>query len=101
MALQINLSAEQSTVGAAFPNAYARIVGMQYELKKDEILIFVDIHADQAARGAGKNPIGGNVYKAKNGVDTADLDAATSPGVRKVLYNYLKTLPEFQAAADV
>ena len=101
MALQISLTAEQSLVGVAFPAAYARIVAVQYDMKTNEVLIFVDIHADQAARVAKKNPIGGNVYKAVNGVDTDDLDANPSVGVKKICYKYLKTLPEFQVSTDV
>lgn len=100
MALQMNLPAARTAVGLDAPEAYARIVAFAFDAKTSEVQVAVDVHANAAARHAGKNPISGGVFKGQVGVDTPDLDASIT-GVRAALYGWLKTLPDFAGAEDV
>lgn len=98
MALQLNLT--ESDVGLAIPEAYARIVVLQFDTKSGEVTVYVDIHATAAARNENKNPVSGRVYRGKVGVDMPNLDD-TIPGIRAAIYNWLKTLSDFAGALDV
>lgn len=98
MALQLNLA--DTNVGVPAPEAYARIVSLNFDVRMNLVHVAVDIYFDQAMREAGKSPVSGGVYTGTVGVDMPSLDD-TIPGVRAALYAWLKTLPAFAGATDV
>jgi hypothetical protein len=98
MALQLNLA--DTNVGLPAPEAYARIAALSFDTMTGLVRVAVDIHASLAARVAGKNPIGGGTYEGIVGLDMPTLDADI-PGIRSVIYTWLKTLPAFAGAIDV
>lgn len=100
MALQMNLTPDRTAVGLAAPEAYARIVAYAFDSKTTELTVAVDVHASAAARQEGKNPVSGGVFKGKVVDGAPDLDASIA-GVRTILYQWLKGLPEFAGASDV
>jgi hypothetical protein len=100
MALQIDLSAEKSNTGVAAPTAYARIVQLAFDTRTGQVSLAVDVHATQQTRTDGKSPVYGGIYSGIVGTDMPNLDD-TIPGVRAVLYTWLKTLPDFAGAIDV
>ena len=95
MALQVNLSETQSGIGAAIPAAYARITGIQWSVHEGKFVFAVEYHWNQEARKSALRPIGGQVFQVE------DFDFSADVGVKKSLYNYLKTLEIFQGAQDV
>jgi hypothetical protein len=89
MALQLNLT--NSDVGYEFSEAYARILFAR--TFKDQTFIFVNFHADAAARWANKNPVKQKEYIAT----TQDLTGDFFPS----MYTWLKTQADFAGAVDV
>jgi CO/xanthine dehydrogenase Mo-binding subunit len=87
MALMLNLPT--SPLGIGFPNAYARVAGVNGD--KTAIRVMVEIHATEAARAAGAHPIETRLH-------TLPLpsDAPLYPAV----YDALKALPEYAGAVD-
>jgi hypothetical protein len=100
MALQLDLPSSKTTTGVAAPEAYARIVQFVYDARANRVTCYVDTHASQATREAGKSPVAGGAYAGIVGVDMPNLDASIA-GVRTELYTWLKTLPDFAGATDV
>lgn len=94
MALQVALSSEQSGIGTAIPAAYARIVAIQWSTQDNKVLFAVEYHWDEAARRAPLRPIGGQTFAVE------DFDFSADLGIKKALYNYLKTLEVFTGAQD-
>lgn len=108
MALQLNLPKEKTTVKLAAPTAYARIVQVLYNADTGAIEVAINIYADAdaAARPApGRSPesapIGGGVIAGVVGQKGLPNIDDTMPGMRAVLYGWLKTLPEFAGSKDV
>jgi len=95
MALQVSLTSENSGIGAAIPQAYARVVAIQYSIQDGKVLFAVEYHWDVAARQVPLRPIGGQTFSVEDFDFTADI------GIKKALYTYLKTLPAFVEAIDV
>lgn len=81
MALQINLSAADTSIGVGFPNAYAKIG--DYFGNKNTIQYQVAVWADAAAREANCAPVRSDAYY----VEIADLSGDIMPA----LYADLKT----------
>lgn len=98
MALQINMT--ETNVGLEAPQAYARIMSLNFNATDGKVSVHVDIYASEAARQAGKIPIGGAVYSGTVGIDFPSLDESI-PGIRAAVYTWLKTLPAFSGAVDV
>lgn len=95
MALQVSLTAEQSGIGTAIPEAYARIVAIQYSVQDGKVLFAVEYHWNVAARQTPLRPIGGQTFSVDN------FDFAADVAIKRALYDYLKTLPAFAGAIDV
>ena len=87
MALQYNLAT--SDVGVACPEAYAKI--MSFTGYKSIFIVYVFVYASQAARNADNRPVK---------VMTFNCPVPTSAPFN-YLYDYMKTLPEFDTAIDV
>lgn len=98
MALQLNMP--DTNIGLAVPEAYARIISLSFNARTGAVQVYVDIYASGTARQSGKAPVGGGIYEGKVGVDFPSLDD-TIPGIRAVVYAWLKTLPAFSGAIDV
>ena len=98
MALQVNLP--DSSVGLPAPEAYARISHLQFNVKHGVVIVTVETHANVDARLSDKTPILTKSYSGIVGIDLPNLDD-TLPGIRTVLYEWLKTLPDFTQAIDV
>ena len=99
MALQMDL--QETNIGVPAPQAYVRIVAYSYDAQSNNVQVAVNIYASEAARRAGKTPIGGGIYSGVVGVSFPSLDEPISSGVRGALYSWLKTQPAFLAAVDV
>jgi hypothetical protein len=93
MALKGNLSAEDSMVGYAFPECYARIAFTR--VTKDSTFIYVLWHADEAARQNDKNPVKFWEYEVSNNLIPQVAPTLVSS------YEYLKTLPIFAGWIDI
>ena len=94
MALKVSLSQEQSGIGVAIPEAYCRIVAVQWPTQEGKLAFGVEYHWDEAARRANLRPVGGQAFA----VD--DFDFSSDVGLKKSLYGYLKTLEAFAGAQD-
>lgn len=116
MAIQVNLTAEQTNIGADVTGAYARIVAMHWDAKTGKATIAVDVWWNRAARDMlTKAPIFGGVYNAKfysseiNSDFTRGLpvdpavDALPTLGglAQNHLYTFIKTVPDFSSGVDV
>lgn len=89
MALTLNLV--NSDVGYEFKDAYARILFAR--TFKDQTFVFVNFHADEAARWANKNPVKQKEYIAQTSSLVGDFFPA--------MYTWLKTQEDFAGAIDV
>jgi hypothetical protein len=98
MAIQLDI--QDSNVGLAAPQAYARIAAVRYDVAANTVEVAVNIYASAQARTDGKSPIDGGVFVGQPGVDMPVLDD-TIPGLRAAVYAWLKTLPKFAAGIDV
>jgi hypothetical protein len=87
MALQLSLA--MSSVGIAFPAAYARVTTVSGD--KNQANVMVEIHATEAARQAGARPVETRFH-------TFPMPA-TSP-LYPAIYGALKLLPEYSGAVD-
>ncbi len=90
MALIGPLAAEDSNVGFAFAQSYARI--WVARLDTSVTLITVNWYADQAAREANATP----VRQKEFGTSTTSLTGDIFPA----MYTWLKTLPDFAGYVD-
>jgi hypothetical protein len=119
MALRISLAAEATNVGAAAPEAYARISSYIFDAASGLTSVSVLIYINQAARVAGKTPIATRSHRgapagtvlpeSPNGrhgggyrgisLTLPSLDEIND-GVRNTLYTWLKTLPDYAGAVD-
>jgi hypothetical protein len=90
MALIGPLSAEDSIVGFAFTQSYARIYVAR--LDTSVTLMTVNWYADQAAREANANP----VRQKEFGTSTTSLTGDIFPA----MYTWLKTQPDFAGYVD-
>lgn len=87
MALQ--LSMPTSPLGIGFPSAYARIARVSGD--KNSARAMIEIHANEAARQAGAQPIETRIH-----TSPMPSDAPLYP----TLYSALKLLPEYAGAVD-
>jgi len=87
MALTFNI--ENTTVGAAFNAAYAKIVDFHGQ-NNGRVMVVVDVFASQSARQQDAKPVHRFAYDLP--VPNGDL----MPG----LYASLKSMPEFEGAQD-
>jgi hypothetical protein len=93
MALQLAFTSDQTNVGLAAPEAYARFEHLSFTAPGDLHLV-VAVYANAATRLAGKRSLFSMAFIATG------LAFATSD-VQAEVYTYLKTLPEFAGATDV
>lgn len=89
MALKVNL--QTSAYGFSFSEAYVRIT--EIFINKSTTTFQIGIHANEDARIQYARQLETRLYS----INTDDIDSKILP----FLYNYLKTLPEFQGAEDV
>lgn len=90
MALHLSLSADDTSIGVAFPEAYAKIG--DYFGNKNTIQYQVAVWADAAAREAGRSPVRSDAYY----VEIADLSGDIMPA----LYEDLKTHAPYDGGSD-
>jgi CO/xanthine dehydrogenase Mo-binding subunit len=88
MALLLNM--DTSSLGASFPQAYARIARVSGD--KNTSMVQVEIHANQAARLLEARPIELRVHR---------LEMPHDVPLYPTLYGALKALPEYAGAVDV
>jgi hypothetical protein len=94
MALQLSIGTE-SSIGAAFPAAYARVIfGRTFA---ENVVITVNLYADEAARRAEKGSFDQKHYECLQ----SDLTVEAGDHLHAPLYRHLKTLAEFAGAVDV
>lgn len=88
MALLLNL--ENTRIGAPVSQAYARIQSIAGSQTNFHISVYV--YYNQNARSTFSDPISMTSHV----INTSDLKGDILPA----LYNYLKTLPEYEGATD-
>ena len=94
MAIQLSIGTE-SSIGAAFPAAYARVIfGRTFA---ENIVITVNLYADEQARRDDKGSFDQKHYECLQ----SDLSVEAGDHLHAPFYRYLKTLPEFAGAVDV
>lgn len=94
MALQ--LSEEQSS---GISGDYWKV--SRIDIVDDNICVCViELYKDQAARGAGKSSITSKEYRLE-GVTSNSEYTSVGDTPAKLIYEHLKTLPEFTGAVDV
>lgn len=98
MALQLPVTNSNSDIGdVSFSAAYARVLfGRTF---KDNLVITVDFHVDEAARLAGKNAFQQRHYEAA-AVEVSAL-ALAGDHPHAPMYRWLKQQPDFTGAVDV
>jgi hypothetical protein len=87
MALMLNLPT--SPLGIGFPNAYARVARVSGD--KNAIRVMVEIHATEAARHAGAQPIETRLHT---------LPLPSDAPLYPAIYAALKAMPEYAGAVD-
>lgn len=88
MALKINV--DDSNIGIAFPEAYARIVSLT--ATKHQIRYAVHVHASESARQQNKQTIRQDEFDAEMQSISGDIYPA--------LYQHLKTHPFYASGID-
>ena len=108
MALQLNLTSDQTNQGIECPVAYCRIVDVHFDLLSGKVDVAVNGYATVEARAASKSPVWGGVFTGYPGAEASEANLypmpsldATVPGVRAALYAWLHTIPVFAGASDV
>lgn len=91
MALLVSLTADDTSIGVAFPEAYAKIG--DYFGNKQTIQYQVAVWADAQARIDGKAPVRQDAYY----VEMVDVQGDLMPA----LYANLKTIPPYDTGVDV
>jgi hypothetical protein len=91
MALLISLTADDTSIGVAFPEAYAKIG--DYFGNKQTIQYQVSVWADAQARLDNKAPVRQDAFY----VEMADLSGDLLPA----LYENLKTIAPYDTGVDV
>lgn len=95
MALQLSIPSTDSSIGAAFPAAYVRIIfGRTFA---ETIVITANFYADEQARRDGKAEFQQKHYECLQ----SDLSVEAGDHLHAPFYRHLKTLPEFAGAVDV
>lgn len=94
MALQLNLTAEDTEVGMALLEAYARILNISCD-SHDRVEFSVGVYVNKAARDADRRPI----KQDRLIIDEFDFDDQKS--IKKKLYEFMKTLDAYKTATDV
>ena len=93
MALQKELTADETNVGMAASEAYLKIAGLS--VIENFVTINVDGYGSVAARTNNSHPIFHRQYH-------AELPTITGTGnLIEICYAYLKTLDDFSSATDV
>lgn len=88
MALQHNVTLSSGVVAT---EAYTKI-GRVDRLDKTKAMFSVECYLNAEARNTGKTPLCGGTFE----MDVVDGDISWT-----AIYNYLKTLPEYENALDV
>lgn len=93
MALLRHIKEEDTELGVVLPEAYCRITDIT--CRSDNSVEFaVSIYANDSARVNGKSPLLQRRYV------VLTFDHSEPKSIKKKLYEYLKSLPEYASAAD-
>lgn len=95
MAIQIALNEEQTGLGVPAPNAYCRIVLYTEYIKIDTFQIVVEFYFDNAARQANRRPLKEEAYQ------LLGAELSGNGNIKKQLYEWLATRPEFVSGVEV
>lgn len=99
MALQIALDATQSGIGVACPEAYARVVQLDWVstggINQGTLHFTLEWHYDVAAKNAKNRPINGSSHF------IGDFNWPNDKTLIKAIYDWCKTQPDFLSSIDV
>lgn len=102
MALQMDKKLDS---GIDLPDAYYKIIMIDYRPILNETYITLHMYKDDTARITNKPPVDDVVYSITgaefSNIFNIDNMNAAGNNILKLSYDYLKTLPEFSGSIDV
>ena len=96
MAIQVNIT--NPALGGPAPTGYVRI--NSFYVLDNTVHVHIGIHASKEARESSQQPIWEGDYNAIVGTDLATFDS-NDINVFHNLYEWLKTLQDFNSAIDI